>query len=69
MSKKQKKHYTPKKQKNLLDFSLNYIHQRITNDLPYMYSAVALACMPPHSVKTSGLSHKISADNRARSKL
>lgn len=43
MSKKHKKHFTPKRQKNLLDFSLDYIHQRITNDLPYMYSAVALA--------------------------
>lgn len=43
MGKNKKKHYIPKKQNNLLKFSLDYIHERITNDLPYMYSAVALA--------------------------
>ena len=40
---KKNKQYIPKKQNNLLKFSLDYIHERITNDLPYMYSAVALA--------------------------
>ena len=45
MGKNKKKHkqYTPKKQNGILNASLEYIHTRITNDLPYMYSAVALA--------------------------
>ena len=45
MGKNKKKHkqYTPKKQDRLLNASMKYIHTRITNDLPYMYSAVALA--------------------------
>ena len=43
MGKNKKKQYIPKKQNRLLKFSLDYIHERITNDLPYMYSAVALA--------------------------
>lgn len=41
--KQKQKQYIPKKQNRLLEFSLDYIHERITNDLPYMYSAVALA--------------------------
>ena len=47
MGKNKKKHknkqYTPKKDNRILSASLEYIHTRITNDLPYMYSAVALA--------------------------
>ena len=47
MGKNKKKHkhkqYIPKKENRLLNASLNYIHTRITKDLPYMYSAVALA--------------------------
>ena len=39
---KKKKHYKPNN-KTMMDFALEYIHTRITNDLPYMYSAVALA--------------------------
>lgn len=42
-NKKKHKHYTPKKQNGILNASMKYIHTRITNDLPYMYSAVALA--------------------------
>lgn len=38
-----KKHYIPKKQNRLLNASLNLINDRIKKDLPYMYSAVALA--------------------------
>ena len=41
--KKKKKKYTPHKHKTLFEFSMDYIHKRITDDLPYMYSAVALA--------------------------
>ena len=45
MSKKKKKikNYTPKKCNGILNASLDYIHDRIEKDLPYMYSAVALA--------------------------
>ena len=42
MGKNKKKHYKLHN-KTMMDFALNYIHERITNDLPYMYSAVALA--------------------------
>ena len=42
MGKNKKKHYKPNN-KTMMDFALEYIHNRITNDLPYMYSAVALA--------------------------
>lgn len=42
MGKNKKKHYKPSN-KTMMDFALEYIHNRITNDLPYMYSAVALA--------------------------
>lgn len=38
-----KKQYVPKKQNRLLNASLNLINDRIKKDLPYMYSAVALA--------------------------
>lgn len=38
-----KKNYIPKKQNRLLNASLNLINDRIKKDLPYMYSAVALA--------------------------
>lgn len=38
-----KKSYIPKKQNKMLNASLNYIHDRIKKDLPYMYSAVAIA--------------------------
>ena len=38
-----KKNYIPKKQNRLLKASLNLINDRIKKDLPYMYSAVALA--------------------------
>lgn len=38
-----KKQYIPKKQNRLLNASLNLINDRIKKDLPYMYSAVALA--------------------------
>ena len=38
-----KKHYIPKKQNRLLNASLNLINDRIKKDLPYMYSAIALA--------------------------
>jgi hypothetical protein len=38
-----KKNYIPKKQNRLLKTSLNLINDRIKKDLPYMYSAVALA--------------------------
>ena len=38
-----KKKYIPKKQNRLLNASLNLINDRIKKDLPYMYSAVALA--------------------------
>ena len=43
MSKKKKKQYTPKKQKTIFNFSMNYVNQRTSKDLPNMYSAVALA--------------------------
>ena len=47
MGKNKKKHkhkqYIPKKENRLLNASMDYIHTRITKDLPYMYSAVALA--------------------------
>ena len=45
MGKNKKKHkqYMPKKENRFLNASLDYIHTRITNDLPYMYSAIALA--------------------------
>ena len=47
MGKNKKKHkhkqYIPKKENRFLNASLDYIHTRITNDLPYMYSAIALA--------------------------
>ena len=39
---KKKKHYKPNN-KTMMDFALDYIHDRITKYLPYMYSAVALA--------------------------
>lgn len=42
-SKKKHKQYTPKKDNRFLNASLDYIHSRVTKDLPYMYSAVALA--------------------------
>ena len=38
-----KKNCIPKKQNRLLNASLNLINDRIKKDLPYMYSAVALA--------------------------
>ena len=38
-----KKNCIPKKQNRLLKASLNLINDRIKKDLPYMYSAVALA--------------------------
>ena len=39
---KKKKHYKSSS-KTMMKFALDYIHERITKDLPYMYSAVALA--------------------------
>ena len=42
MGKNKKKHYKLHN-KTMMDFALDYIHDRITKYLPYMYSAVALA--------------------------
>lgn len=41
--KKKKQHYIPQKQNTIVKASLNLINDRIRKDLPYMYSAVALA--------------------------
>lgn len=40
--KKKKQHYKPSK-KSMMKFSLEYIHDRISKNLPYVYSAIALA--------------------------
>ena len=41
--KMRKRNYIPKKHNRILKASLNLIHDRVRKDLPYMYSAVALA--------------------------
>lgn len=38
-----KKKYHKQHNKTMMSFALDYIHDRITKYLPYMYSAVALA--------------------------
>lgn len=41
--KNNKRNYIPKKHNGILKASLNLINDRVRKDLPYMYSAVALA--------------------------
>lgn len=42
MGKNKKKHHKPSN-KAMMDYALDYIHDRITKNLPYVYSAIAIA--------------------------
>ena len=42
MGKNKKKHYKPSN-KAMMGYALDYIHDRIVKNLPYVYSAIALA--------------------------